>query len=166
MNKLFNKDDSMEKRILKLETVVSRLTRRSKKTASAIITPYPISSCVVGEDVRGDILRYMFPSNGVIKKGLIVLDKRPGTGVVVNISISNDAGGSSKNYVVTKKTSIFEPNIDVYSTDRLSISIEPVDQEKDRITEVWIAFTWVPGVKDTEVKQYLIDDLNGRIDLE
>jgi hypothetical protein len=163
MKKLFDERESAENRIAKMERVISRLARRSRKVASAIITPYPISSCVMGEDVKGDILKYMFPSKGVIKKGLIVLDRKPSTGVAVNISISNDAGGNSKNYVVTKKSSIFEPNIEIFSTDRLTISISPVDPEKDKMTEVWIVFTWVPDVSDAKIKQCLIDELDGAV---
>jgi len=159
MKPLFDKKGSVEDRISKLETVVSRLARRSKKTVSAIIAPIPISSCITGEDIRGDILKYMFAARGTINKAIMVLSKKPSTGVVVNISISNDAGGSSKNYIVTNKSSIFEPNIEVFSSDRLSISIEPIDKEKDKITEVWIAFTWTPHVHESKIKNHLIDEL-------
>lgn len=160
MRDLFDKSKPAEDRLAKLEVVATRLARRAKKVASAIITPYSISSCTIGEDIKGDILRYMFCSKGVIKKCLISLGNKPTVGVSVTISISNDAGGGGKNYAITKKTSIFEPNIDVYSGDRLSVSIIPVDQEKDKVTEVWIALTWIPDIKDVEVKQYLIDSLD------
>ena len=60
-----------EKRIDFIEQIVSRLTRRAKTTATAIVTPYPISNAVFGDDVRGAILRYMFPCEGVITKNCI-----------------------------------------------------------------------------------------------
>ena len=153
-----------EKRISFIERVVSQMARRSKKTTSAIITPYPISSCTIGEDVKGDILRYLFCAKGVLKKLLIVLGNKPSTGVSVDISISNDAGGSTKNYIVTKKTSIFEPAIEVFSSDKLSVSISPIDPEKDKVTEVWVAFMWVPSIGEAEIKKCLIDSLEEEAD--
>ena len=163
---LFKKDTSIdEKRISWIETVVSRLARRSRKQTTAIVTPYPISNCVSGEDVKGDILKYMFCAKGIISKGLIVLDKRPTTGVVIGITLANDMGSSSKSYVLTKKTSMIDPKIEVFSGDRLSVSVNPVDAEKDKISEVWLAFTWTPDVKDADIKNFLIDSLDGALDV-
>jgi len=159
MKVLFDKEKPLEDRISKLETVVSRLARRSKKVTSAIIPPVPISSYASGEDVKGDILKYMFTARGVIEKVILILDRKPSMGVIVNISISNDAGGSSKNYIVTNKSSIFGPNVEVFSSDKLSISINPIDKEKDVITEAWVAFTWVPHVSDSKIESCLIDGL-------
>jgi len=166
MVELFKKDTPInEQRISWIETVVSRLARRSKKNVTAITTPYPISACITGEDVRGDILKYMFCARGTISRGLVDLGKRPSTGVVIGITISNDIGGSSKSYVITKKAAILEPSIKVFSGDKLSISVEPIDKEKDTMTEVWIAFMWTPHINEVDMKQVLIDSLDGGVDV-
>jgi len=154
-----------EKRISWIETVVSRLARRSRKQTTVIVTPYPISNCVSGEDVKGDILKYMFCAKGTISKGLIVLDKRPATGVVIGITLANDMGGSSHSYVLTKKTSMIDPKVEVFSGDRLSVSVNPIDAEKDKVSEVWLSFMWTPDVKDTTMKQVLIDSLDEALDV-
>jgi hypothetical protein len=154
-----------EKRISFLETVVSRLARRSKKHTSAIITPYPISNCVSGDDVRGPVLKYMFCATGIISKGLVFLKDKPETGVMLTITIENDVGGSTKSYVITKKSSIVEPNIEVFSGDRLTISINPVGVERDKVSEIWISFMWTPTIKDVDVKNFLINSLDGDLDV-
>jgi len=150
----------MEDRVKKLETIVARLSRRSRKTTSAIITPYPISNCVIGDDIKGDVLRYMFCAVGTIVKGLIVLGSRPKDGINVEVSIVNDIGGESKSYVMSRKSILVEPSIKVYSGDRLSVSVNPLSSE-DKITEVWISFLWVPEVKDADIRNFLINELEG-----
>lgn len=152
-----------EKRISFIETILSRLMRRSVKKASAIITPYPISNCVIGEDVKGEILKYMFCSKGVIKKGLIYLDRRVRSGAEVSISLKSDIGGESMSYIVTSKQMIVKPDMDVYSSDRLTISIVPIDPE-EKLKEVWLSFLWVPEVDDSEIKSFLINELEKSIE--
>ena len=53
------------------DKIIERLGRRQRKVASAMITPVPISNAVVGENITGDILYYMFPSDGKITKGIV-----------------------------------------------------------------------------------------------
>jgi len=153
----------LEERISNLETIVRRLSRRSRKHASAIVTPYPISNCVIGENIKGDVLKYMFCAKGLISKGLLVFGKKPKVGVKVKIDISNDIGGSSRTYVVTRKSTLVEPNIEVFSSDRLTISVDPVDEE-DKVTEVWMSFLWIPSVEETDVKRVLISSLDKELD--
>ena len=147
-----------EKRISFIETVVKRLSRRQVKKISAMITPYPISTCITGDDVRGDVLKYMFCAKGIIKKGLIYLSKQLSAGVVVNITIENDAGGETKSYIFNKKQMLVNPDLNIYSSDRMTVSVTPINPE-DKLTEVWISFLWVPEVKDTDVKSFLIDEI-------
>ena len=53
------REGKMEKRLKQLEMVTQRLARRSKKTTSAILTPYPISNAVSGEVVKCVVLKYI-----------------------------------------------------------------------------------------------------------
>lgn len=150
---------SNEEKIKKLSIIVERLGRRSKTTAKAMVTPYPISNCVVGEDVKGEILRYMFLDRGSIRKGRVYLDRRLKEGAAIVITLENDIGSSAKSYSITRQSMIFEPNIEVFAGDRLTISIHPVDPE-DKINEAWIGFKWIPSVEETVVHQVLIDELD------
>lgn len=162
--KVLDSNVPTDKRIENIERVVSRLARRSHKIASALIAPYPISNCVTGENVKGDILRYLFPAKGRITKGLIFLDSRPKTGFNVEISLNNDAGGLSTSYIVSRRSMALEPNMEVFSSDRLIVSIEPITEE-DIATEVWISLLWTPTIKDASVRSFLIDELEKEVDL-
>jgi len=147
-----------EKRIDFIEQIVSRLTRRAKTTATAIVTPYPISNAVFGDDVRGAILRYMFPCEGVITKGLICLGSKPKNAIQVSLGTSDDIHGVSASYNITGKHLLLNPDIDVDSGDKLTVSVEPLSDE-DKIEEVWASFLWVPSVKNVQIKKQLIDSL-------
>jgi len=151
-------------RIDKLETIVKRLMRRSNKVAKALVTPFPIANCVVGENISGTVLRYMFPSSGKILKGGVFLDSKPKEAVTVGFSISNSLGGSSKTYIMQRQNVVVEPDVTVQSWDRLDISLYPVGETI--IKEAWVAFLWTPDVKELDVKTCLIEELEAQINDE
>ncbi len=148
-----------EKRISHIERIVARLTRRARSVTKAIITPYPISYCATGDDIVGDILKYLFCSRGQVVKGMVILGSKPKEGVAIVISITNDLGKTEKSYNITRKSIIVEPNFTIFSGDKLTVSIYPINPEVDKITEVWLSFLWIPHVKDAEVKNFLIDEI-------
>ena len=154
----------MEK-IDKLELMVKRLSRRQVKKMQAIITPYPISNCVTGEEVKGDVLKYLFTCPGTITKGGIFLNAKPKEGAAIVISIDSDLGNNSKSYNITRRNLIVEPNIKVVTWDRLTVSFYAVNPEVDKMTEVWIGFMWAPTIKDVQVKNFLIDELEEEVDV-
>lgn len=150
------KEDS---RIKKLETMVDRLSRRAVKKTTGLITPYPISNAIIG-DVTGVVLRYMFPCEGTIVKGIIHFGHDPVTIVGVRLKISNKEKVTSTEFITDKQDFVYEEEVEVVSGDRLEIEIEP----QEPITEVWVSFLWVPTIKDVEAKSFLIDEIeNERI---
>ena len=152
---------SNEEKVKKLELVVERLSRRSRKQTSVLMTPYPLSSCLIG-DVNGEILRYLFCCSGALTKGGIFLNIKPKTDAFVTLSIANEFGGTSKTYPVVRRNLVFEPEIEINTWDRLTVTFSSVEPEKesDKITEVWFALLWVPSVKEADVKNFLIDELD------
>ena len=162
---LFKKhSDINEKRIAFIEKVVTRIARRSQSTAVAMITPYPISNAVFGEDVKGVILRYMFPCSGTITKGLVVLGKKPKKGVGIEVKITDSVHAEAKSYIISRRDLLMEPKLEVDSGCKLEISIDSID---DKVEEVWVSFLWKPSVKNIEKESFLIDDLEkGLLKLE
>jgi len=149
-----------EKRIDFIEKMITRLSRRQRKKTVALITPYPISNAVIGDEVKGVVLRYMFPCEGVITKGVIDLGKKPKQEVAITFALMGDETGTSKVFVLTKKRLVIKPDIKASAFDRLTISISyKSEKPEDAVTEFWTSFLWVPTVKDVEVKSYLIDEL-------
>ena len=147
----------MEHRIKKLETIIARLSRRQRKVTSAIVSPYPISNCVSGEDIKDEILRYMFACDGEISKGGVSIDVKPKHNAMIVLTIKNASGGSSQSYTIDKKNTVIEPAIKVKQFDKLTVTFYPV--EEDKIKEVWISLLWIPVVKDAKIKNFLIDKL-------
>jgi len=150
--------DNPEKRMDFMETVIRRVARKYHGAKSkALITPFPISSATFGEKVEGPILRYMFPSDGMVTKGIIKFGKKPKSEVFVELSMAGSYEAASKGYNVIKKMVIVEPMLNVKAGDCLEISIKPDDV--DPVTEVWISFLWVPEVGETFIKQFLVEEL-------
>jgi len=154
----------MKERIEKLELITDRLMRRSRKVAKAIITPFPISSCVKEENIKGDVLHYMFPGDGVITKGIIRFNGlKLKDGIKVTIKLENSLGSNIKQFIVEKPLFKISPNIGILSGDCLTISAETVNQEA-ALTELWAAFLWVPHISETNIKNCLINELESTRD--
>jgi hypothetical protein len=163
---LFKKNTAINhERIEFIELVVSRLARRTRKVAKAIITPYPISNAVIGEglvgkSLEGVILRYMFPCSGKITRGYIKLDKKPKDGVEISVGIFNETISESKGFTVDKKTLAVDTSLDVKPGDCLEVILKPKGESV--VGEVWISMLWVPTTGDVE--QFLIEELEKNIE--
>lgn len=151
--------EELEKKVQRMEKIYERLQRRSRKVAKAMITPYPISSGILDNDgVIGDVLRYMFPCDGKITKGMITLDRKPKTGIELKIDIDNDEGGNAVYYSISKRNSVVELDMIVHSGDRMTVTVNPLSED-DFVTAVWVAFLFVPEMKELDIKQFLIEEL-------
>jgi hypothetical protein len=133
-----------------------REARKVKKQKVTLITPFPISGASFGEDVRGSILRYMFPCQGEITKGLIKLGTRPKNGATVTVKISNSLGSISKDYLIQTKELTISPKLPISDGHCLDISINALEP----IQEVWASFLWVPAKQYVE-KEIYYEDIEG-----
>ena len=146
-----------EDRLKNLEIVTKRLMRRAHKKIVGIVTPYPISSAVTGDKVEGTILKYMFPCDGKITKGMIRLENKPKKWVSINIKIFNDSTSAIKGFMLEKKAMAIEPDLDILAGDCMEISVVP--NEADVVKEVWVSLLWKPLVKEVEAKSFLLTEL-------
>jgi len=153
-----------EKRILFLERVVARLVRRTGSKRSAVLTPYPISTCVSGDDVRGDILKYMFPCEGKIKSGTVFFEKKPKEEVLIGMSLIGPDGGEAKTMITSKRLNLVQVDVATSQGDRLKVSINTQSDEPFP-NEVWISLLWVPLIQSSEIKNFIIEDLGDTVDL-
>lgn len=156
--KPFDKNLPVEKRISKLETVTERLMRRAPYSATALITPFPISNAVFGEDVNGVILRYLFPCEGVVNKGMVQLGTKPKSPIRVLIRAVGPVVGTTREYLVEKDSLIIEPGLGVQAGTRLEVTLINLDQE-NQVTEVWISLLWTPSVSDISRQSFIIDEV-------
>lgn len=151
-------DKLITPRIEKLEKVTERLTRRSRKTVKAVMSPIPIFNSLSGENVKGVVLKHMFIGSGTIRKGKVWLSSKPKNGASLVITIENDLGNSSKTYNIQRRDLLIEPNTPIQSGDRLSAAIYSTDPE-DFINECWVSIQFVPDMPDSVIKQYLFDEI-------
>lgn len=156
---IFNKSGTLEERVGFIEVVLSRLAKRVHKTTTAIVPPHIVSACKTGDDVRGDILKTML-FEGTITKGLICFGKKPKNPVCVEIKLLNNTVGFSKSYYVNRMRESVSFDVSTVDGSILTISVHPtVEDEKDKITEVWISLLWNPKLSNAKIKQYLIENL-------
>ena len=164
---LFPKNTAInQERIERIEKVITRLTYRTKKSDKAIITPYPISNAIVGENLvggclEGVILRYLFPCEGKITKGYIKLDKRPKDGVNIDVRIFNGAKSESKGFTVSTKTVAIDTALDVSPGDCLEVTLTPLSEKSD-VKEIWISMLWVPTTGD--IQKFMVDNLEKQLE--
>lgn len=139
------------------DKILERLFRRSHKVAKAIVSPYPVSNQVSGENLSGEILHYMFCAEGTVTKGMIHLGKKPKEPISIELLLEDKTSGNSAFYSLEKQDTTIGFELPVRAGTRLTISIE--GNGTDPVTEVWVSFLWIPTVKDAESKQFLISEL-------
>ena len=144
-------------RVSKIETILTRVSRRMNKTVTGLLTPYPISN-YCNEPVSDIVLRYMFPSNGKITVGAMYIEDMPKGGVNIVLYVGDATGGGTKTYTIKRKDFKLAPNLPVSFGSRLTIGVKPVVEE-EIVKGIWTSFMWVPDVKDVDVKTYLLDEL-------
>lgn len=148
----FDKDATVEERLNKIEKTLKRLFLRARKKTTAVVPPFPITTVI--EEGSESKLYYMFPCDGTIKKSAVVLEKKPEESLMVDISIMGEITGTSKKTVLDDRVVVTEPELNVSSLDRLTVTIDGAGYEK-----AWISILWTPIMKEGQIKNFLIDEL-------
>ena len=156
MKPIFTSKSVDNERLEHIEKTIMQLVRRSKKHVKAVITPFPISSATFSEDVKGDVLCYMFPCEGTVTKGIVSIDNAKAN-YTLTIAVQTSEGNEIKSFNISKKHLEVTPNIKVPAGSKLTISISNLSEEV--IKELWISFLWIPTISNTEVKSYLYDEI-------
>ena len=151
------KGETTEKQIEHIDTILKRLLRKTHKTAAGIISPYPISS-YVQSPIGGVVLRYMFPAVGKITLGALFIETMPKSGVDICATIYLEDAHKSEVFFTKKVSVLIKPDIDVVAGSRLVLSVRTKDEED--VYGIWTSLLWVPEVKDSITKQFLIDELD------
>lgn len=150
------KGNTLKKQMESVDRILKSYSYKLHKTTTGLITPFPISS--YSETSEKPVIRYMFPADGKITAGGMCIEEMPKAGVSINITVCSGLECESK-VVETKRQHIaISPNLEVKFGSRLIIKVSPVN-EGDIVSNIWIAFLWVPVIKDIETRQFLIDDL-------
>lgn len=149
--------ETIEQQMKYLDKIIERVVKRSKTTVTGIITPYPISS-YCQTSVNGEVLRYMFSTNGTLNNGVMLIEDMPKEGVTITVKSISGLQSQSVSTVTKKKA--FEVPVDrkVSVGDRVVVYVEPVVEEEN-VSGIWVAFTWTPDRKDVDVKKYLLDEV-------
>lgn len=148
----------MEKRLAKTEVAINRLARRSRKVATGLITPYPISNAVFRDDIQGTVLTYMFPCDGVISKGAVKLGEKPKGTVQINFELVGEIGTMAQGTTLNRIRNFITLNIKVLAGDCLKVDLTTTPDHP--VNEIWISLLWKPSIKDVEAKSFLIDELD------
>lgn len=149
---------TLGKRVDFIEKVVGRLARRTKTKHSVMVPALPISTCVIGDDVRGEVLRYMFCSSGTLTKAIVDVNKKPKEPVKIDAAILGPGDGNVKSYVLEKRKMSTILNLQVNEGDKLIVSVTPAGDYL--IKEIWVSFLWSPSVGGTQAMKILADDLD------
>lgn len=157
MKKIAIKGENSSEKINHIEKVINRLAIRSRKTITGVISPQNISTCIEGEDVRGDIIKCMI-FGGKLSKLHILFGKKPKGNICIEVKTLGYETGQSKTLYTNKIK--YSTDIDIKVTDGtcLVVSIYPTNED-EKIGEIWVAMLWTPDIPNSDVRQELIDSL-------
>jgi len=151
------KGETLEEQMKRVDVILSRFSRHLRKTASGIVTPFPISGYTKTLSSE-PILRYMFPAPGKVLSGVMHIEEMPKNGVDLYAVLHRDEVSNTRSLYTRKKLTIVHPKIEVITGDRLSLSI--VTKGGDQAVGIWISLLWEPKVPDAVVKKFLIEELD------
>jgi len=149
------KGETIEDKMKHLNVLLKRMYRKLQKTVTGIITPFPISG-YAKDPVDSVVLRYMFPASGKITVGGAYIENMPKEGIDIYTNIHRGDSVLSSSIWTNKKYALINPDVEILAGDRLVVSVVPKGGD---VSGIWASFLWVPKVEDSEIKQFLIDDL-------
>jgi len=150
------KGDTLEAQMKHVDVILGRMSRKTHKTTTAITTPFPISG-YAQDPIDKVVLRYMFPADGKITVGGMFVEDMPKDGVDVFVNIHRGDSVISESLFTKSKVTLIKPNVDILAKDRLVVSVVP--KGGGSVSKIWVSFLWVLEVKDSVIKQFLIEDL-------
>ncbi len=142
---------------VKSDAAIKRLKRRmGVAKVSSYITPFPVSNFIPSIPPDGVIMRYMFPGAGTISNSIMYAEGELKKGAEIRAeikSITDVVVGAG----MTIRKNFGQLGLDqqVNAGDRLIISLT----SEVEITNIWVAFLWLPKVKETEVMSFLQAEL-------
>ena len=145
-----------EEQIRSIDGILNSWSRKMPKRIVGVITPFPISS-YASVPVNKVVLRYMFPADGTITIGVAFIENMPKEGVDIYINLHRGDAVESTSVFTKKQAVMVEPNAEILVGDRLVVSVDPKGQGE--VSGIWASFLWTPKIKDAEIRQYLIEDL-------
>ncbi len=151
------KGETLEDQIKSVDIILSRFSRRLRKTVTGIITPFPISN-YVQTPVDGTVLKYMFPAEGKILSGVVYIEDMPKSGIDLYTVLWRGEAFDSRTLFTRKNLTVVHPNIEVIVGDRLTVSV--VAKGGAQASGIWISLLWEPKVSDAVIKKFLIEELN------
>lgn len=150
------KGNTLKKQMESVDKILKSYSYKLHRTSTGLITPFPISN--YSETSEKPIIKYMFPADGKITAGGMCIEGMPKAGVSVNITVCSGLECESKVVETRRHNTAISPNLKVRFGSRLIVKIDPIN-DGDVVSDIWIAFLWIPAVKDIEARQFLIDDL-------
>jgi len=151
------KGKTLEDQMNHVDRILKHQSRRMHKTTSGIITPFPISN-YAESPIDDVVLRYMFPLSGKVTTGGLFIENMPRDGININITIHHDEGVDSKTTFSKRQNILINPEVKISTGNRLIVRIIP-KLSGQIVSSIWIAFSWVPEVSDSVIKQFLIKDI-------
>ena len=148
---------SLEEQMNHVDSILERFSKKmGVMTGKGIITPFPISGYAY-VPIKDAVLRYMFPVDGTILVGAIYIEQMSKAGVEVHVTISLGDVHKSEQFFTDRNSMTIKPNISVVGGSRLTVYVK--SKGGGEVFGIWVSFLWAPEVKDSIVKQFLIEEL-------
>ena len=151
------KGETLESQMRSVDKILDRFSRRLRKTASGIVTPFPISN-YVHTPSNGVVLNYMFPAAGKILFGAMHIEDMPKDGVDLYTVLWRDKISDSRSLFTRKGLTVIHPNIEVLMGDRLTVSV--IAKGGAEPCGIWVTLLWEPKVSSAVIKKFLIAELD------
>lgn len=155
----FIKGDSSEAKFASIERALQRISRRTTKKVGVDIPPIPVSCYMKEAEDDGTIMRYMFPSKGIVEKAIIWAEEFPEDlkRIPLVLDISDYMGKTAKNLEITPTLNSFDVQMEVVAGSRFELRL--TDPET-KLFRIWASFLYQIEPKQAKLQEMLIEKVD------
>lgn len=157
------KGETTEQKFTHIERILQRFSRRLHKTVIGLIPASPIFGYCKNSVEDSNVLRAIFPADGVITQAAMRADKCHKNAMVVAELTSGDEG-FSRTFQLKARAAVQEINLPIKAGDSLEVWVEDDSEEGEASLGVMVGFLYQVGMKDLTSTKFLIDQFEALIE--
>lgn len=145
-----------------LERILQRFSRRLHQTVIGLIPASPVFGYCEKSVEDSNVLRAIFPADGVITQAAMRADKCA-KGARVYAHLTSDNEGLERTFPLKARATVQEINLPIKAGDSLEVWVEDVEDEEGSFG-VMVGFLYQVGMKDLASTKFLIDQFEALIE--
>lgn len=150
------KDGTPEEKLVHVERILNRMSRKLHKTVIGVMPAIPIMFSIDEPKEDGEIFSFLMPAKGIITDVCLFVGKFDGSEIVeFEAEVRGPVTGAYARFGTKKNLTIHKASLAVSAGDRLSLrTVSP-----EKVHGIWLALLYQMGIKESRKEVFLLEEL-------